>query len=157
MRGLLVACWACALLALAPAAAPAKGPRSTVENGDVSYRLVLMGAETTLSERAETGALLRHVPVPGTWAFAVANGRARGLSADGSVLVLVQFPFPALARRTESRFALIDTRRLRLLRVLRVPGRLAFGSISADGRRITLVERRAGGVRIRVLALGPAA
>ena len=147
---------AAALLALAAShAAPAKGPHATVANGEVDYHLVPMGAETTLSERAAaSGRLLRHESVPGVWAFAVANGRARGLSRDGAVLVLVQFPFPALAQRTESRFAVIDTRRLRLVRVLRVPGRLAFGGLSADGRRLTLIERGRSGTHNRVHVLG---
>jgi hypothetical protein len=123
-------------VAVAPSAA-AKGPRYTVENGDVRYTLNQQH-ETSLAERSRTGTLLRHLPVPGSWAFPVANDRAQGLSRNGAVLVLVQAPSPALSSRSNSRFAIVDVRRLRVMRVVRLPGRLEFVAISGDGTRVML-------------------
>ena len=66
------------------------------------------------------------------------DGSSSGLSADGSVLVLIQprLSFP----RTRTSFAVFDARRLRLLQMLRLRGDFSFDAISPRGNRIYLIQ-----------------
>lgn len=63
-----------------------------------------------------------------------------GISADGRTLVLAELPH---GRRPTTRFALLDARTLRVRRVVRLPGTLAFDAISPDGSLLYLVEHLA--------------
>jgi hypothetical protein len=66
------------------------------------------------------------------------DGSASGLSADGRVLVLIQprASFP----RARTSFAVLNTRRLRLLKLLRLKGDFSFDAISPSGSRIYLIQ-----------------
>jgi hypothetical protein len=66
------------------------------------------------------------------------DGSASGLSADGSVLVLIQprVSFP----RARTTLALFDARRLRLRELVRLHGDFSFDAISPLGDRIYLIQ-----------------
>ena len=66
------------------------------------------------------------------------DGSSSGLSADGSVLVLIQprLSFP----RARTSFAVFDARRLRLVKLLRLRGDFSFDAISPRGNRIYLIQ-----------------
>jgi hypothetical protein len=66
------------------------------------------------------------------------DGSASGLSADGSVLVLIQ-PRLAFPRATTS-FAILDAPNLRLRSVLRLQGDFSFDAISPRGNRVYLIQ-----------------
>ncbi|HSS80845.1 MAG TPA: hypothetical protein VLK24_06575 [Gaiellaceae bacterium] len=86
------------------------------------------------------GQVLRSRLLEGTFTIpAVAyDGSSSGLSADGSVLVLIQprLSFP----RARTALAVVDARRLRLLKLVRLDGDFSFDAISPRGNRIYLIE-----------------
>src|SRR5919197_1376901 len=84
--------------------------------------------------------LVGKVRLAGTFSVpAVAyDGSASGLSADGRTLVLIRphHGFP----RARTTFAVLDPKRLRLRRVLRLRGDFSFDAISPDGALMYLIQ-----------------
>jgi hypothetical protein len=66
------------------------------------------------------------------------DSSASGLSADGRTLVLIQ-PRQAFPR-SDTTFALLDTRTLRLQRTFRLRGDFSFDAISPRGRKMFLIN-----------------
>jgi hypothetical protein len=66
------------------------------------------------------------------------DGSPGGLSADGGTLVLIE-PRPAFPR-SRTRFAVLDARRLRVLKRIGLRGDFSFDAISPDGSTIYLVH-----------------
>jgi hypothetical protein len=114
----------------------------TVPGATARYVTLWAGSKSTVVARVRRngGRIDRSKLLLGTFTIpAVAyDGSASGLSADGSVLVLIQ---PRLAfPRARTSFAVLDARRLRLLKVLRLQGDFSFDAISPSGKRIYLVQ-----------------
>jgi hypothetical protein len=86
------------------------------------------------------GRVLRTLRLKGNFAVpAVAyDGSPSGLSADGGTLVLIspRRHFP----RASTTFAVIDAKRLRLRRHIRLGGDFSFDAISPDGRLVYLIN-----------------
>ena len=114
----------------------------TVPGATARYVTLWSGEKSTVVARVQRngGRIDRSRLLQGTFTIpAVAyDGSASGLSADGSVLVLIQprVSFP----RAWTSFAVLDARRLRLLKVLRLHGDYSFDAISPNGHRIYLIN-----------------
>jgi hypothetical protein len=89
---------------------------------------------------AESKRRLRRVVVKGRLAVPVVayDATPSGLSADGRTLVLIQ-PRRAFPR-TVTRFALADTRTLRIRRRLALKGDFSFDALSPDARTMYLIR-----------------
>ena len=109
--------------------------------GDVAY-LTRHGKRKTrlLETPRDGGPALRALRIPGSFALpAVAHdGLPGGLSADGRTLMLVnprrRFP------RANTTLAVVDPRRMRLRRQIRLRGDFSFDAISPDGRLLYLIQ-----------------
>jgi len=114
----------------------------TVPGATARFVTLWSGKRSTVVARVRRngGRIDRSRLLQGTFTIpAVAyDGSASGLSADGSVLVLIQprVSFP----RARTSFAVLDARRLRLLKVLRLHGDFSFDAISPSGNRIYLIN-----------------
>jgi hypothetical protein len=148
-RALLLVPAALAILAALPARAAADGlpavgvdaaPLST-PGGDVEYVTARAERDTVLRERTVArGPVLRRLRVNGNFSVpAVAyDGSPSGLSADGRTLVLIspRTRFP----RASTTFAVIDAKRMRVRRHIRLRGDFSFDAISPDGRLVYLIN-----------------
>ena len=114
----------------------------TVPAAAARYVTLWSGPKTTVVARVRRngGLVDRSRLLRGVFTIpAVAYDRsASGLSADGRVLVLIQ-PRVAFPRARTS-FAVLDARRLRILKVLRLQGDFSFDAISPSGNRIYLIQ-----------------
>jgi hypothetical protein len=114
----------------------------TVPGATARYVTLWSGRRSTVVARVRRhgGRIDRSRLLQGTFTIpAVAyDGSASGLSADGSTLVLIQprLSFP----RARTSFAVLDARRLRLLKVLGLQGDFSFDAISPSGNRIYLIQ-----------------
>jgi hypothetical protein len=114
----------------------------TAPGAAARYVTLWSGPKTTVVARVRRngGRVDRSRLLEGTFTIpAVAyDGSASGLSADGRVLVLIQprVSFP----RARTSFAELDARRLRVLKLLRLPGDFSFDAISPSGSRIYLIQ-----------------
>jgi hypothetical protein len=110
-------------------------------DGDYSYRTRGEKGATRLLETARVGGQVRReLRIPGGFALpAVAyDGLPSGLSADGRTLILVnprkRFP------RASTTLAVVDPKRMRLRRQIRLSGDFSFDAISPDGRLLYLIQ-----------------
>ncbi len=114
----------------------------TVPGAAARYVTLWSGPKSTVVARVARngGRIVRSRPLPEALTIpAVAYDRsASGLSADGRVLVLIQ-PRVAFPRARTS-FAVLDARRLRVIKVLRLQGDFSFDAISPRGDRIYLIH-----------------
>jgi hypothetical protein len=114
----------------------------TVPGAVARYVTLWAGPRSTVVARVARngGRIVRSKLLQGAFTIpAVAyDGSASGLSADGSELVLIEprTSFP----RARTSFAVLDARRLRLLKVLRLQGDFSFDAISPSGSRIYLIQ-----------------
>lgn len=114
----------------------------TVPGAATRYVTLWAGPRSTVIARVARngGRIVRSRLLDGSFTIpAVAyDGSASGLSADGSELVLIQprASFP----RARTSFAVLDARRLRLLKVVRLRGDFSFDAISPRGNRIYLIQ-----------------
>jgi hypothetical protein len=114
-----------------------------VTAGGAPHRYVTFndGKSTLVAAIARNGGqVLRTRRLPGTFTIpAVAyDSTASGLSADGTVLVLIQprQSFP----RADTTFALLDTFTLRVRRTFTLRGDFSFDAISPEGRKMFLIN-----------------
>lgn len=154
---------------VAGSAAAAGGPAPGTVSGwdgvltpDGSLRYVAMpsGRTTTVAAVVVRGGRVeRFTTVRGTYGVpAVAfDGSAGGLSADGRTLVLASFtgtPYPGAV----TRFAILETKRLKLRRVLPLRGSWSYDALSPDGRFLYAIEYLTAGsnpgYRVRAVDLG---
>ena len=148
-RVLLLALAFLAILAALPAPAAADGLPAvgvdakplSVSGGHVEYVTARAKPDTELRERTVArGRVLRRLRLDGNLSVpAVAYDRSpSGLSADGRTLVLIsprkRFP------RASTTFAVIDAKRLRVRRRIRLRGDFSFDAISPNGRLVYLIN-----------------
>ena len=114
----------------------------TVPGATARYVTLWSGKKSTVVARVRRngGRIDRSRLLQGTFTIpAVAyDGSASGLSADGSVLVLIQPSSRSRGRGPRSPCS--TPRRLRLLKVLRLHGDFSFDAISPNGNRIYLIN-----------------
>lgn len=78
------------------------------------------------------------------------DGSTEGLTRDGRTLVLA--PANPGARGQTSRFALLDTRTLRVKQVVTLHGAFSYDALSPDGRTLYVIELLGQGAKYRVRA-----
>jgi hypothetical protein len=151
MRSRLLIVLACALSCATLAAPAASGDGSPgpgvmqswdgLARGAVRYVAVSVGGWTAVETiRRRDGRVLSTVGVKGSWGIPLVayDGTADGLMSDGRTLVLGQVRGPAWKQYTS--FALVDVKKAKLLRILRIKGDHAFDAVSPDGRYLYLIE-----------------
>jgi hypothetical protein len=138
-----------AVAAVPPAAVAAAGPPVSgidaapvsAPGSDLGYVTRRAGRDTKLVETFPSGlGAVRSVRLAGKFSVPVVayDGSPSGLSADGRTLVLIN-PRNSLRRRTTT-LAVVDARRLRMRRVLKLRGNFSFDAISPDGRTMFLIR-----------------
>ena len=149
---LTIAIVATAALAV-PAAGDGGGPNPGVDvlsggvlapNGKTRYVAVPDGSRTVVAQiLVRNGAVLRSLSLNGLYGvpYVTNNGAVGGLSFNGRVLVLAAYagPGPSRLGRT-SRFAVVDIKRWRPGKLLRLRGDLSFDALSPKGRMLYLIE-----------------
>jgi hypothetical protein len=120
---------------------PSVGPTGVASpDGTDRYVTLFTGRQPAIARiQQDGGEVLRtrsfgHFAIPSV----TVDGRAGGLSADGSTLVLA--PSRWGLQRTESRFKLVDAPGLRVRDVLELEGSFTFDAISPDASRVYLIE-----------------
>jgi hypothetical protein len=150
MRRLLL-CLAVAAGALATApAAVADGPMYVTQggagvsshNGAFNYVAVPDGASRTLLTKIEVpqGQVWSWLPLDGSWGNPSLGAGAtpgEGLSRDARTLVLASTGGPFGPR---SRFVVVDTKRMRVVRTITLHGSFSFDALSPNGSRLYLIQ-----------------
>src|SRR5690349_15413001 len=142
-RGGIAAAAALVLAGTALAAAPWPGlARSgSPSRADVRYVAGRAHGDTAVrAVRAATGELIASSTVNGRYGIpaVTVTGAGGGLSPDGARLVLAEPPTYSL--RARSRFVVLDTAHLRVLRTIVLNGEFGFDALSADGRTLYLLQ-----------------
>jgi hypothetical protein len=142
--GLAVAC-AVWTTALASGAGPSPGLSQAhvgLSNGTLRY-LALPASTTTEVQVVDRDArVLRHMRVKGIWGIPLVayDGTAEGLFPNGRTLLLAQSLYNGQTLRTTTKFALVDTQRMKVSRRIQLKGAFTFDAISRNGRYIYLIE-----------------
>jgi hypothetical protein len=113
----------------------------TARLAPVRYVTLPSGRDTIVARTGTAGGrVLRYNEIRGTFTIpAVAyDGSADGLSADGRTLVLIEprVAFP----RERTTLAVVDARRLRVVRRITLPGDFSFDAISPHARTLFLIQ-----------------
>jgi hypothetical protein len=153
-RLLLCLLVAAGALVTAPAAV-ADGPMFFTQGGagvssnDGAFHYVAVpdGASRTLLEKIEVpqGQVYSWLGLDGSWATpALGSGASigEGLSRDGRTLVLASTVGPY---GPASRFVVVDTQRMRVVRRIRLHGSFSFDALSPNGSRLYLIQYAYGG------------
>ena len=158
-RWLLVGGCVGALAAPAGAAA-AGGPVLAVQGGPgvtvpATARYVAVGAghETIVEQVLRAGGIGRTRALDGVWGIPAVtyDNDTTGLSADGRTLVLAEIANRFPIHRT--RLAVLDARRLQVVRRITLPGFFTVDAIAPDGRSLYLIRYlRQDGSRYEVRA-----
>jgi hypothetical protein len=147
--------WAAALAALAafPATAKADGIAfAGVENartgvsspGGGSHFVTLVlptrMKQTVVTRVGPNGTIFNYGYVHGHWGIPIVafDGSKAGLSADGRILVLAQPPIGQM--RKVSKFPVLSTRNLQLIKTVVLQGSFSFDAVSPDGKTLYLIE-----------------
>ncbi len=158
-RNALILAAAALALGLVPAAG-AVGPSlpavtTPVSLGDVSYATKPSGSTTLLSERV-AGRLAHRTTLAGGWGVPMVTLGASGvggLSPNGRILVLSDNVSSDGALRDRSRFAVVDTHTLEVVRTIALRGDYSFDALSPAGRWLYLIHHVASvGDRYQVKA-----
>jgi len=148
-RRLLATAAICIGCAATAANAGGSGPGAGVQqgwdglaNGAVRYVAVPAAGSTALEViRRQDGRVLKFMALKGTWGIPVVafDGTADGLTGDGRTLLLGEATTgPTLGKH--STFVLVDVKRMKMVRKLRLPGRQAFDALSPDGHYLYFIE-----------------
>lgn len=118
------------------------GQGALAPDGKVRYVALTTGRQTIVSVvRVRGGQILGWRLVRGYFGVPVVSldGRTEGVSRDGRTLVLASTPSVSRTGATGTRFAVIDTRTLRL-RWIALRGSFAYDALSPDASTLYLVE-----------------
>jgi len=152
MRGLAKTIAVIVLLgaaAVTPAASGDGGPGpgyaqgwDGLQAGDIRYVTVPAGGWTVIEViRRDGGRVSNFMTLKGSWAIPMVayDGTTGGLMPDGHTLLLAGVNYgPSLPKSTS--FALVDMKRMRVVRKLHIRGDHSFDALSPDGRYMYLVE-----------------
>ena len=143
----IAVCMGCA--AAVANAGGASGPGAGVQqgwdglaNGAVRYVAVPADGSTAVEViRRQDGRVLRFMALKGTWGIPVVafDGTADGLMGDGRTLLLGESTGGPTLRK-HSTFALVDVKRMKVVRKVRLPGHQIFDALSPDGHYLYFVE-----------------
>ncbi len=107
--------------------------------GSVRYVAMPVGTSTIVAAvRTSGGRMLRYSTIRGGFGVPIVayDGTTEGVSRDGRTLVLAEFG----ASRQQTRFAVLDTSRLRLQRLVTLQGLWSFDALSRDGRMLYAIQ-----------------
>ena len=113
-----------------------------VTRGKIRYVAIATGTDTVVAAiRRHGGQVGRYTLIPGNFGVpqVTYDGTTDGLSRDGRTLVLGDVASSRQLRKTSS-FAVVDTRRFVLRRIVRLQGDFTFDALSRDARMLYLVE-----------------
>jgi hypothetical protein len=111
-------------------------------NGAVRYVAVPVGDSTSVQViRRQDGRVLQFMALKGPWGIPLVayDGTAAGLMGDGRTLLLGEATAGPKLRKHSS-FALLDMKRMKVVRKLRLPGHQVFDALSPDGRYLYFIE-----------------
>jgi hypothetical protein len=144
---------AVAALVFVPAALADGGPFLVTQGGqgvatrDGAFHYVAVpdGAHSTLLEKLEVanGQVNYWIPLKGSWGIptlGTGSQIGQGLAWNGRTLVLTAPP----GYWSPSRFLLVDLKRLRAVRTIKLPGFFSFDALSPDGSRMYLIQYKHG-------------
>jgi hypothetical protein len=142
--GLVVAC-AVWTTTLASGAGPSPGlsqARVGLVAGKLRYLAVPAGNTTEVQVVDRDARVLRHMRVKGIWGIPLVayDGTAEGLFPNGRTLVLAQSLYDGQALRTTTKFTLVDTHAMKVIRRIQLKGAFTFDAVSRDGRYLYLIE-----------------
>jgi hypothetical protein len=139
----------CSLAVALPAASGDGGPpQGAVQgwdglaHGAVRYVAVSIGNWTSVQViRRNGGRLVQFMSIKGRWGIPLVAVDSPGdaLLRDERTLVLAQVSYGPTLRK-QSSFALVDMKRMRVLRKIHVDGHMTFDAVSPDGRYLYLTE-----------------
>ncbi len=118
--------------------------------GAVRYVALTAGGWTNVEAvRLRGGRVVRFAAVRGGFGIPLvtSDGTTGGVSHDGRTLVLSTFP--NLGSGAVSRFAVFDTRLLRLRHVVTLRGSYSYDALSPDGSTLYLIEYSQGATTVR--------
>jgi len=107
----------------------------------VRYTTKLAGT-TTRVEQLNAGRVVRTLTIDGRWGLQLVTlgGTLTGLSPNGRVLVLSDNVSGGVALRARSRFAVVDTRTMRLARTVVLRGDYSVDALSPNGNLLYLIH-----------------
>jgi len=133
----------------AASAGGAGGPSAGVQqgwdglaNGAVRYVAVPVGDSTSVQViRRQDGRVLQFMALKGPWGIPVVayDGTAAGLMGDRRTLLLGEATAGPRLRK-HSAFTLVDMKRMKVVRKLRLPGHQVFDALSPDGHYLYFIE-----------------
>ena len=104
-------------------------------SGKVRYVSVPAGGSTSIQVISRAGGrVLRHMTLRGTWGIPLVAyaGTAEGLFPDGRTLLLAQPLYSGQTLRASTRFALVDTRKMKVRGNIRLKGAFTFDALSPN-------------------------
>ena len=139
---------ACALGAAAPAAGDGGPPQNAVQgwdgaaSGGFRYVAIPTPGWTSLQVIKQNGGrVVKWLNVKGNWGIpsVAVDAPAEALLRDGHTIVLGSVSY-GMNFRKHSSFLFADTKRMRVVRKIHVPGHMTFDALSPDARYMYLTE-----------------
>ncbi len=139
---------ACAIVTATAASAGGPSPGISrawtgLVNGNVRYATTPVAGGTSVDVvNDKSGRVIRHMKIKGIWGIPLVafDGTAEGLFPDGRRLLIAQSVFKGQGLRSNTSFAVVDTRRMKIARKITLKGAFAFDALSPDGRYLYLIE-----------------
>lgn len=118
---------------------------SGLKSGKVRFVALPAGKSMTLLQvlSADGSRILREKTMKGTWGIPLVahDGTAEGLLPGGRTLVLAQNIYTSQGGlRKTTTFKLVDVRKLKVIRAIRLDGAFGFDAVSRDARYLYLIE-----------------
>lgn len=143
---LLAAGVACATVTATAASAGGPSPglsQAALVSGNVRYLATPVEGSTSFQVvNRNSGRLLRHMTLTGTWGIPLVafDGTAEGLFPGGRKILLAQSVFKGQTLRSRTSFAVIDVRKMKVLKKITLKGAFAFDALSPDAHYLYLIE-----------------
>lgn len=143
VRAIVVAlACAAATQTVALGAGPSPGVAKEIVRGDIRYAAFAGGTHTVLQAiRRDSDRVLRSKSLRGTWGIPLVayDGTADGLSRNGRTLILAN-PSNASPEAKRSSFLIVDTKRFRVVKTVKLKGSFSFDALSPNVRYAYLIE-----------------
>jgi hypothetical protein len=113
-----------------------------IQSGDVRYVTVPAGGWTAVEAiRRDGGRVVNFMTMKGSWGIPLVayDGTTGGLLRDGHTLLLAEVKYGPV-RPKYTNFALVDMKKMRVVRKLRIRGDHSFDALSPDAKYMYLVE-----------------
>jgi hypothetical protein len=139
---------ACAVGAAPAASAGGPSPgisqgRDGIVTGNVRYVSIPAGASTSIQViNRDGGRVLRALKLEGSWGIPLVDFHrtTEGLFPDGRTLLVAQSVYTGHGLRQNTSFKLVDIKKMKVRRTIRLRGAMAFDAVSPDARYLYLVE-----------------